>query len=108
MRDNLLMLTEGKRLVGKYRSLAVNFPLEMVPVGGTGDKPSHEVYSGSVKIGAAWEKSTKASGEIFYSLTLDDPSFACSLNLAAFPSREDGEAGCYNLVWSRPKQKEAA
>ncbi len=108
MRDNLLMLNEGRRLIGRYKSLTVNFPIEMVPVGGTGNKPSHDVYSGGVKLGAAWEKTTRDTGEVFYSLTLDDPSFPQQLNLAAFPSREDGEANCYNLVWSRPKAKEAA
>lgn len=104
---NQLMRDGSGKMVGRFKTLTVNLQLELVPTGKSGNNPSHRVVANDVEIGAAWEKPLQ-SGELFYSLTMDDPSFPQPLNVAAFPSSEPGEAGVYNIRWNRPRQQDAA
>lgn len=107
--SNVNQLTQNSdgSLTGRYKSLTINIPLELVPTGNNGNNPSHRIYSGGVEIGAAWEKNTR-DGLVFYSMTMDDPSFPQQLNIAAFPSKEAGAAGVFDIRWNRPRQQEAA
>ncbi len=95
---NTLSNVNGK-LVGRFKTLKIDLPLEMIPTGKNGDQPAYEVYSGGVRIGAAWEKSTRDAGQIFYSLSIDDPSFDNPINLSAFQSQSG-----WDIVWRRPRQ----
>lgn len=76
----------------------------------TADAPFFEVFtkarSGNlIKIGAAWEQATKATGEVFYSIMLDDPSFSTTLNVTAFKGKAPYT---YDVVWRRPRQQDKA
>lgn len=62
-----------------------------------------------IGIGAAWSKKFREGereGEVFYSLSVDDPSFPSTLNVAAFPTGEVDEDGAhlFDIKWNRPRQ----
>jgi len=62
--------------------------------------PAFEIYSGELRIGAAWER-TGNSGK-FLSVSLEDPSFSSGYyNLYRNRGVEDG----YTLVFERPRSK---
>ena len=61
-----------------------------------------------VPVGSVWKRDIKRGdreGESMLSLSLDDPSFSEPLNLAAFKAEE---ADTLDVVWNRPRQKDAA
>lgn len=61
-----------------------------------------------VQIGSAWEKTNQNTGEMFLSITFDDPSFDKALNVAAFKNNPNK----WDIVWRRRQntqtQNEAA
>jgi len=62
--------------------------------------PAFEIYSGELRIGAAWER-TGNSGK-YLSVSLEDPSFSSGYyNLYRNRGVEDG----YTLVFERPRSK---
>jgi uncharacterized protein (DUF736 family) len=63
--------------------------------------PSHRVMVGRAEIGAAWTKATREAGEEYFSLKLDDPSFAAAIHASLLHDGEDR----YNLIWSRPSAR---
>lgn len=68
--------------------------------------PAFRIYSGDeIELGAAWRKAGKDTGQIYYDVKLDDPTFAgpvrCRLAQA---KRGDG----FVLVWERPKTTRTA
>jgi uncharacterized protein (DUF736 family) len=70
------------------------------------------------KVGVGFEKRTKertdeqtgqvTGGEPFYSMSIDDPSMAAPLYVTAFGAKEKDRAGEFDIVWQRPRAKEAA
>lgn len=101
-----------RKLRGSLRTLSLSIRLEVEAIPGlrNDNEPSHRVYAitpdGELsEIGAAWTKETREDRRQFLSITLDDPSFAAPLNVAAFPG-ETGDA--FNIVWNRPRQDRAA
>ena len=98
-----VLTRQGSALVARLKFLKLDLPLVLEPTGKTGDQPAYEITSGGVKIGAAWEK-TDRNGVVFYSMTMDDPSFDAPLNVSAFQQ----PGGHYEIVWRRPRQQEAA
>lgn len=109
MSNGYLKQNENNEWQGKIETLRHNMRIKMVPVKNrTENSPAFEVHTpnngGSLKIGVAFEKHTK-EGEVFYSMSLDDPSFDAPLYVTAFQSRDhDG----FDIVWQRPRKKEAA
>jgi len=99
---NMLDKVAGGGLRGRFKTLKLDIPVQFEPTGKTGDSPAYEVFSDGVRLGAAWEKNT-GQGEVYYSISIDDPSFDAPINLAAF-QRDGGFA----VVWSRPREKAAA
>lgn len=97
--------------IGNIETMDVSIQVVLKPyTARTPDGPVFEIFakakSGNlVRIGAAWEKAAKESGEVFYSLTLDDPSFPCPLNVTAF---KGASYGVFDVVWKRPRQQQAA
>ncbi|MBS4050308.1 MAG: DUF736 family protein [Methylomonas sp.] len=94
-------------LTGMIVTLEHNLKINLKQcVARTPDSPAFEIFAVGkgaieIKVGAAWEKKTKA-GEVFYSLTIDDVSFNETLNVTAFK----GEGfGVYDIVWQRPRQQ---
>ena len=62
--------------------------------------PAYEIYSGDLRIGAAWDR-TGNSGK-YLSVSLEDPSFSSGYyNLYRNRGVEDG----YTLVFERPRSK---
>lgn len=55
-----------------------------------------------VQIGALWEATSNASGEVFLQGSLDDPSLPEPLPIALFGSDGDG----YRVAWRRPQRRE--
>lgn len=51
-----------------------------------------------VQIGALWEATSNATGEVFYQGRLDDPSLPEPLQIMLFGNDEEG----FRVVWNRP------
>lgn len=120
---NLIIDKDGNGK-GQYSDLQNAIELALEPLAKLADvidsnQPSHTVYIGgrggklSVS-GAAWAKKITtgtSSGMVFYSIQIDDPSFAQTLNLSAFPTRDAAGKimpGEFEVVWRRPRQQQAA
>ena len=54
-----------------------------------------------VKIGAAFEQSSKSTGVVFYQGTVDDPSLAGPMSIAFFSNDEGG----FNIAWTRRRAR---
>jgi uncharacterized protein (DUF736 family) len=67
---------------------------------------THGKHGRDVQIGSAWRKLPKAlglSGEEFLSITLDDPSFGQSMNVAAF-TEDNGKT--WRISWRRRQDRQ--
>lgn len=67
------------------------------------------------KVGVAFEKRTKektdeqgviTGGDVFYSISIDDPSLPAPLYVTAFGAKD--RPGEFDIFWQRPRAKEAA
>lgn len=85
---------------GVLRTLTLNVSLTFVPISGPAGEltPTHRILAGEVEVGAAWTK-RRTDGRVFYSVKIDDPSFAAPMY--ATLSQADG-AEHFILVWNRP------
>lgn len=99
---------------GKIQTLHVDMDIKLERIPSTERKSdSSPVFNvmargrnnSAVKVGVAFEKRIKDTQEAFYSLTIDDPSMAAPLYVTAFPAEEQGK---FDIVWQRPRKKEAA
>lgn len=100
---------------GNYQDLKNKISLTLDPTGEQvgSNLPSHRVMVTTrdgelIDCGACWSKKGqrgRVEGRVFYTMTLDDPSFDQALSLAAFP---DDATGIFNLVWRRYREDEAA
>ncbi len=73
-----------------------------------GDKaPDYRIVeegaAGTVELGAAWKRKSKAGGE-YLSVILDDPALPRSLNAALMAGKGENTA---ILIWSRPVKRDA-
>ena len=93
--------------LGYIHTMQISTDIKLVPTsepeGST--KPAYRVFAirsdVQIEIGAAWVKrmNNPPSGkEEFLSMLIDDPSFEQPLNIAAFPTDEEGD---FNIVWRR-------
>lgn len=106
-------LTEEKgAFYGRLRTLAVRLMIELQPNEAPqgAEPPDFIAYARDagelIPIGGAWKKEVQGGrnkGMRFLSMTLDDPSFAAPLNVAAFPGEADGLP--WQIVWNRPRQQ---
>jgi uncharacterized protein (DUF736 family) len=98
-------------LIGMINTLEHNLKIHLKPCAArTTESPAFEIFAVGkgavdVKVGAAWEKKTNKTGEIFYSLTIDDVSFSEPLNVTAFKAEA---YGVYDIVWKRPRLEKIA
>jgi uncharacterized protein (DUF736 family) len=53
-------------------------------------------------VGAAWEKTSESSGRTYYSVRLDDPTFAAPF----FANLVEQNEGGFALIWSRPQRRD--
>jgi uncharacterized protein (DUF736 family) len=78
--------------------LTFDTQVRFIPTRSGGDKaPDLRAYVGSCEVGAAWKRTAKDSGREFFSVKLDDPSFAAPLHASLVESN-----GGWSLLWSRP------
>jgi uncharacterized protein (DUF736 family) len=119
MADVGTLTMEKGALFGRLRTLSFKLFLEFEPIEdadrrGT-ESPNFTVYARQdgdlIPVGAAWWKVTQRPRQPelrWLSITLDDPSFPTTLNVAAFP--DEAEKDLYRIVWTRPRQagREAA
>ena len=70
----------------------------LTPVEKKGKGPEFRLTIGAFEAGAAWKRETETA--TYYSVKLDDPTFARPIYCALFKA-PDG----YVLVWDRPKPK---
>ena len=95
------------QLMGSVATVSIDLPrLGLNPIESQNDRaPRFEImaYNGKrwVQIGALWEATSHASGELFYQGRLDDPSMVEALPIMLFRDETDG----YNVVWNRPTQR---
>ncbi|WP_230771785.1 DUF736 domain-containing protein [Sphingomonas sp. Leaf4] len=92
------------QLLGSVATVSIDLPrLGLNPTESENDRaPRFEImaFNGKrwVQIGALWEATSNASGEVFYQGRLDDPSMAEPLPVMLFGDETDG----YRVVWNRP------
>ncbi len=90
--------------VGVVRTLTFDTQVRFIPTRSGGDKaPDLRAYVGSGELGAgecgaAWQRTAKDSGREFFSVKLDDPSFAAP----GHASLVESNGGGWSLLWSRP------
>jgi len=83
----------------------VNFNLIKNPEkNGQTKGPDYLIMAGKVDLGACWENTSPKTGEVYYSLEMDDPSFPQKLKCAAFKNQD----GSWRVVWDRQAPKQAA
>lgn len=90
---------EDGSFTGTLRTLTLNAKVKIIPVsGGKENAPTHRIFAGEFEIGAAWTK-TSQEQRTYYSVKIDDPSFAAPL--FATLSGTDTPNG-FALIWNRP------
>ncbi|MEW6394963.1 MAG: DUF736 domain-containing protein [Pseudomonadota bacterium] len=83
---------------GAVKTLSLNVKAKFIPTEKESDKaPDYRILAGAVEFGAAWKKSAQNGGKIFFSVKLDDPSFASPI----YANLVEGEDGVHSLIWSR-------
>lgn len=97
------------RLIGSIATRTIDLPqIGLRPIDSQNEKaPAYEVVALNVgrrwvQIGALWEASANATGELFLQGSLDDPSLSEPLPIALFGSLEEG----YRVAWRRPQRRE--
>ena len=84
---------------GAVKTLSLNVKAKFIPTEKESDKaPDYRILAGAVEFGTAWKKqSAQNGGKIFFSVKLDDPSFASPI----YANLVEGEDGMHSLIWSR-------
>lgn len=103
------------RLIGRLTTLEMDLYTEFHPTGEAAGsiRPSYNVFvrsrSGDLApAGAAWTKTMTHPdkfGQEFLTISIDDPSFPHPLNVAAFPTEQDGE---FSATWRRRQDRSGA
>ncbi|MDD2794643.1 DUF736 domain-containing protein [Acidocella sp.] len=94
---------DGK-LIGKIQTLSLNSSLAFLPNQNqtSPDAPAYRVFAGRTEVGAAWEKTSENTGRTYYSVRLDDPTFAAPF----FANLIEQDEGGFALIWSRPQRRD--
>jgi uncharacterized protein (DUF736 family) len=92
--------TEDSKFTGSLKTLTLSSKLQFVPETNKSkdSAPDYRVFLASIEVGAAWQKTARDSGREYWSVRLDDPTFAAPL-FASLVEAEDGKT--FNLLWSR-------
>ena len=94
---------DGK-LIGKIQTLSINASLTFLPNQNRSspDAPAYRAFTGRTEVGAAWEKTSDNTGRTYYSVRLDDPTFAAPF----FANLVAQDEGGFALIWSRPQRRD--
>lgn len=92
--------TTANGFTGSIKTLTLNVKARFERVDNPSDKGPHfRVFaSGSVELGAAWQKHSEQSGRDYLSVKLDDPSFPAPIYATLV--EVEGDEGL-QLIWSR-------
>ncbi len=113
---NLKIVRTGihEELHGEIKTLQLSVKVRFVPEPPkTNDlAPDYKIYALGVtgemtEIGAAWRKTKQQIGDVefdFLSITIDDPSFPNTLNVAAFKNNQGG----WDITWRRRQANQPA
>ncbi|WP_409187651.1 DUF736 domain-containing protein [Bradyrhizobium sp. RDM4] len=92
----------GNGFSGAIKTLNLNVKAKLIRVDTPSDKGPHfRIYSGSVELGAAWQKTAKDTERDYLSVKLDDPSFPAPIYATLI--EVEGAEGL-QLIWSRPNR----
>jgi uncharacterized protein (DUF736 family) len=96
----IFTLAADGRLTGSLRTLTLSTKLQFVPETNKSKDSASDfrIYSDKLEVGAAWKKVGRESGRDYWSVKLDDPTFAAPL-YASLVDTEDSKT--FNLLWSR-------
>lgn len=87
---------------GSIKTLTLTVKARFERIENPSDKGPHfRIFSGSVELGAAWQKHSGQSGRDYLSVKLDDPSFQAPIYATLV--EVEGEQGL-QLIWSRPNR----
>ncbi|MDR6293818.1 uncharacterized protein (DUF736 family) [Inquilinus ginsengisoli] len=94
--------TEDGIFEGKVATLTVQIDVKFIPNPDVEDAdsklPDLLAFSNGAEIGAGWAKQ-EGGKPVFYTIRLDDPSWAAPLNAALFQNKFRSTR--FDLVWSR-------
>ena len=82
----------------KTLTLSANLQLAAETSKSRDSAPDYRIFLGTIAVGAAWKKTARESGRVYWSVKLDDPAFTAPL-YASLVEAEDGKV--FNLLWSR-------
>lgn len=94
---------ENGSFEGQIRMLSFKAPVQIVPVSEKAKEthPDYRVFSGSVEIGAAWERIGRESGEPYVSVSLASPELGPrTLYATLVPDRSQDDPGVHALIWT--------
>jgi uncharacterized protein (DUF736 family) len=96
----IFTLAADGKLSGNLKTLTLSTKLQFVPETNKSkdSAPDFRIYLEKVEVGAAWKKVGRESGREYWSVKLDDPTFAAPL-FASLVDTEDSKT--FNLLWSR-------
>lgn len=94
--------SSGNGFTGTIKTLNLNVKAKLARVDNPSDKGPHfRIFSGSVELGAAWQKVSRETERDYLSVKLDDPSFPAPIYATLI--EVEGEEGL-QLIWSRPNR----
>ena len=108
---NSVTTNNGIELKGEIKTLQMRISIRLVENRNKANDnaPTYIITSptedGDIPIGAAWLQRKQQIGDVdfeFLSITIDDPSFPNSLNVAAFKNDNGG----WDITWRRRQSKE--
>ena len=101
-----------RQLRGEIQTLDLDLPIWLEGRSDTSSDqaPAYSIHTKGktgkpIQIGSVWKKTIKSGrrmGEEFLSLTIDDPSFPATLNVAAFKTERPGE---WQVTWRRRQDR---
>jgi uncharacterized protein (DUF736 family) len=92
--------TTKNGFTGQIKTLALNVKARLERVENPSENgPQFRIYSGSVELGAGWQKQAKDTERDYISVKLDDPSFPAPIYATLI--EVEGQEGL-QLIWSRP------
>ncbi|MER8395188.1 DUF736 domain-containing protein [Mesorhizobium sp. M1340] len=94
--------SSGNGFAGTIKTLNLNVKAKLARLDNPSDKGPHfRIFSGSVELGAAWQKVSRETERDYLSVKLDDPSFPAPIYTTLI--EVEGEEGL-QLIWSRPNR----
>lgn len=114
MNIGLIRKTARNELVGRIDTLDLNVRVALRRVlSNNPEAPAYDVMASRdgrnwVKLGAVWAKNAKATGEVFYVGSINDPSMSKPMRIALFGISSGEDVGGMAIVWDSGQNRQAA